>query len=150
MQWLLDLITNKALWCALTAWFVAQALKIPTHFLTHHEWDWGRIHGSGGMPSSHSSLCVSITVYLACKYGLGSDIVVLSAVLSSIVMYDASGVRRQTGKQAEVINEILRRVFVDGEPISDDNLKELVGHKPIEVLFGAIFGIVIGLIFGLT
>lgn len=75
---------------------------------------------------------------------------VLSGVLSSIVMYDASGVRRQTGKQAEVINEILRRVFVDGEPISDDNLKELVGHKPIEVLFGAIFGIVIGLIFGLN
>ena len=149
MRWLSDLLTNRAFWCALSGWFIAQAIKVPIHYLTHHEWDWKRINGSGGMPSSHSCLCVSLSMYLGCRYGLGSDIFVLSLVLSAIVMYDASGVRRETGKQAEVINEILRKVFVDGQPISDDNLKELVGHKPHEVLAGALLGIIIGLCFGL-
>ena len=65
----------------------------------------------------------------------------ISFTLSSIVMYDATGVRRETGNQAQVINEILRNVFVNGKPISDDDLKELVGHTPLEVLGGAIVGI---------
>ena len=71
----------------------------------------------------------------------------ISFTLSSIVMYDATGVRRETGNQAQVINEILRNVFVNGKPISDDDLKELVGHTPLEVLGGAIVGILTVVLF---
>jgi acid phosphatase family membrane protein YuiD len=66
----------------------------------------------------------------------------MCAVFASVVMYDATGVRRETGLQAQVINEILRQVFINGKPIADDDLKELVGHKPLEVLAGAILGLI--------
>ncbi len=102
------------------------------------------------MPSSHTSLMVSLTVYVGCEFGFGSTLFVMMLASAAIVMYDAAHVRRETGKQSVVINEILRNVLIDGQQISDDNLKELVGHKPIEVLGGAILGIIIGFLFGLS
>lgn len=102
--------------------------------------DWGRFFGSGGMPSSHTAFVVSLALAVGAAEGFGSTTFALSFTLAAIVMYDATGVRRETGIQAQVINEILRRVFVNGEPIADDDLKELVGHKPLEVLGGAVLG----------
>ena len=99
------------------------------------------------MPSSHSAVCCSVVLTAYFLYGFQSPAFALAFIMALIVMYDATGVRRETGTQAQVINEILRNVFIDGKPISDDNLKELVGHKPIEVAAGAIIGLITALCF---
>lgn len=147
MHSVLEILTNHALLAALIGWFVAQALKIPIHYLVEHEWDFRRFHGSGGMPSSHTAMMVSASVMVGALYGFGSGVFAVSAVVSAIVMYDATGVRRETGKQATIINRILRDVLIVGKPVSDEELKELVGHKPIEVAGGALVGLMVSLVY---
>ena len=141
------ILHNHVLFAALLGWFLAQALKIPIHYLVEKEWDWGRFHGSGGMPSSHTSMVVSATVMLGALNGFDSPLFAIAAVFSSVVMYDATGVRRETGRQAVVINRILQDVLINGRPISDVELKELVGHKPIEVAGGALLGLVTAVVY---
>ena len=131
--------SNEVLWCAVAAWFVAQALKIPIYWLVEKELDWGRFFGSGGMPSSHSAFVVSLAIMVGWTAGFDKA--------EFAVAYDASGVRRETGLQAEVINDIIRKVFVDGEPITDVELKELVGHTKVEVAGGFIVGVLVALVF---
>lgn len=138
---------NQIMLCALLAWFIAQVLKIPTCMITEKRLDWKRILGSGGMPSSHTSFVVSLTIMVGAVEGFGSALFAVSFTLAAIVMYDATGVRRETGTQAVVINEILRKVLIEGKPISEDNLKELVGHKPVEVAAGFILGVIVALCF---
>lgn len=140
MHNLMEVFHNETLICALTAWFVAQAMKIPTYWLVEKKMDWHRFFGSGGMPSSHTSFVVALAMMAGAVAGFDTVEFAFCTVLAAIVMYDAMGVRRETGIQAQVINEILRQVFIDGKPIADDDLKELVGHKPLEVLGGAILG----------
>lgn len=147
MNGLLDIFSNKILLCGLTGWFVAQALKIPTYWLVERKWDWRRFFGSGGMPSSHSALMVSLTILIGVTYGFASGIFALSFAISTIVMYDAAGVRRETGNQAQVINDILQHLFLDGTPISNEELKELIGHTPLEVTAGAIIGVIVALFY---
>lgn len=102
MHSILEVLQNHVLFAALIGWFVAQGLKIPIHYLVEHEWDIHRFHGSGGMPSSHSALVVSAAVMVGSVYGFDSALFALAVVLSLIVMYDAAGVRRETGRQATV------------------------------------------------
>lgn len=147
MQSLLDIFKNHTLFAALLGWFTAQTLKIPIHYLVEHEWDIHRFHGSGGMPSSHSAMVVAAAVMVGAIEGFGSAAFTIAVVLACIVMYDATGVRRETGRQATIINQILRDVLINGKPISDEELKELVGHKPIEVAGGALLGLVIAAIY---
>ena len=147
MHSLLELFSNRVLLCALTGWFVAQAMKIPTWYIVEKEWDWRRILGSGGMPSSHTSFVVALTLMVGFTEGFDAAMFAVCFTMAAIVMYDATGVRRETGRQAEVINEILRNVFISGKPIADDDLKELVGHKPLEVLAGAIIGVMTAAIY---
>lgn len=147
MQNILGLFSNQILICCLTAWFVAQALKIPTYYLVEKKLDWMRFFGSGGMPSSHTAFVVSLTIMIGATQGFDTAIFALSFTLSAIVMYDATGVRRETGKQAVVINEIVEKLFVNGEPITDEELKELVGHTKVEVLGGFLVGLLTAVIF---
>ena len=139
----MEIFSNRVLLCCLTAWFVAQALKIPTYLWVEKKLDWSRFFGSGGMPSSHSAFVVSLTIMVGAMEGFDSALFAAVAAFSIIVMYDATGVRRETGRQAEVLNEILRSVFVDGKPISDDDLKELVGHTKVEVAGGFLVGVAV-------
>lgn len=140
MNSLLGVGTNHVLFAALIGWFLAQGLKIPIHYLVEHEWDLKRFHGSGGMPSSHTAMVVAASLMTSALSGFESPVFGVAVVFACIVMYDATGVRRETGKQATVINQILRDVLVNGKQISDAELKELVGHKPIEVAGGALVG----------
>lgn len=142
-----EILSNRMLICALTAWFAAQVLKIPTYWLVEKKLDWKRLFGSGGMPSSHTAFVVSLTIMVGLTEGFATGVFAVCFTLAAIVMYDATGVRRETGTQAQVINEILRNVFIDGKPISDDDLKELVGHTPLEVAGGAIVGLVTALFY---
>lgn len=141
MHNILGMFSNQVLLCCVVAWFVAQALKIPTYYLVEKKLDWRRFFGSGGMPSSHTAFVVSLTIMIGATVGFDTPMFALSFTLASIVMYDATGVRRETGKQAVVINEIVEKLFVNGEAITDEELKELVGHTKVEVLGGFIVGV---------
>ena len=125
---ILGLFSNQVLLCCITAWFVAQALKIPTYYLVEKKWDWHRFFGSGGMPSSHTAFVVSLTLMIGATQGFDSAIFALSFTMAAIVMYDATGVRVQ-------------KMFVNGESITDEELKELVGHTHVEVIGGVIVGL---------
>ena len=137
------ILHNHVMFAGLIGWFLAQALKIPIHYIVEKEWDIHRFHGSGGMPSSHTSMSVAATVLAGALHGFDSALFGLGVVFTSVVMYDATGVRRETGRQATIINRILETVLVKGQPISDVELKELIGHKPIEVAGGALLGLAI-------
>ena len=86
---ILGLFSNQVLLCCITAWFVAQALKIPTYYLVEKKWDWHRFFGSGGMPSSHTAFVVSLTLMIGATQGFDSAIFALSFTMAAIVMYDA-------------------------------------------------------------
>lgn len=147
MHDILGIFQNRVLWCAVAAWFVAQALKIPTYWLIEKKLDWGRFFGSGGMPSSHTAFVISLTLMIGSAEGFDTALFAASVVLSAIVMYDASGVRHETGVQGQVLNEIIQKVFVDGQPITDVELKELVGHTKVEVAGGFVVGLLTALAF---
>lgn len=134
---------NHALFAGLIGWFLAQALKIPIYYLVEKQWDMRRFFGSGGMPSSHTAMVVALTMMIGAEHGFDSGLFAVSAVFSSVVMYDATGVRRETGRQATIINRLVEEVLIKGKRITDDQLKELVGHKPIEVAAGALLGFAI-------
>lgn len=142
---IVGILENRVLWCAVAAWFVAQALKIPTYWLVEKELDWRRFFGSGGMPSSHTAFVISLTIMIGAVEGFNTALFAAAVVLSAIVMYDASGVRRETGIQGQVLNEIIQKVFVDGQPITDVELKELVGHTKVEVAGGFVVGVLTAL-----
>lgn len=119
---------------------LSQLIKFILESINCHKLVWGRLfNGSGGMPSSHTSLCISITTLVGLNLGFGSPLFGVSLVFSLIIMYDAMGLRMQSGKHAEAINKLLDQVFVDD---NYKHLKEQLGHKPMEVLGGIVFGIV--------
>lgn len=141
MHNIVELLQNQALWCAVAAWFIAQALKIPTYWLVEKKLDLMRFFGSGGMPSSHSAFVMALAIMVGATLGFDSACFAIAVVLAAIVMYDASGVRHETGVQGQVLNEIIQKVFVDGQPITDVELKELVGHTKVEVAGGFLVGV---------
>jgi len=138
-------LSNNALWIALCAWFVAQIIKIIIELVRKRRLSLGLIMSSGGMPSSHSSFVTAVTTVIGLTEGFDSPIFALGAIVSLIVMYDASGVRRAAGNQAKVINDILASIEDSGVKL-DKKLKEMLGHTPIEVACGGVLGVAIALI----
>ena len=137
------ILHNHVLLVALLSWFLAQGAKIPIYYMVEHKWDLSRFFGSGGMPSSHTAMVISSAIMVGLLMGFDAPVFGVAVVLAFIVMYDATGVRRETGRQAAIINQILRDAILEGKPISDRELKELVGHKPIEVFGGVIVGLAV-------
>lgn len=133
---------NIILATAFTAWLCAQILKTLTSYLKYGTVKFERLVGAGGMPSSHTALVVSLAWAVGLHEGFHSPLFAVAIVLAGIVMYDAAGVRRAAGKQAKVINKLVRQLRVE-HTVHDITLKELLGHSPIEVLAGAILGIAI-------
>lgn len=142
-----EVLQNKILLCAVTGWFIAQVLKTLIHLILTKQFVAERLVGSGGMPSCHSSTVCALTTATCLEYGAASFEFAIAAIVAIIVMYDAMGVRRETGIQARVLNEMLE-IFADmGSDMSaQDKLKEFVGHTPLQVLMGAILGIIIAII----
>lgn len=142
MAWLVDLLTNKFLLVGLSAWFVAQVLKTILYAVENRKLDLSRLFGDGGMPSGHSATVTSLATYCGLNFGFGSYQFAISAIVAIIVCHDAMGVRLETGKQAIVINEIMEAFeLLAPNKISEANLKEFVGHTPIQVLAGIVLGI---------
>lgn len=142
-----DLFGNSILMAALVAWLVAQTLKVLVSTVVYRKFDARRFFGMGGMPSAHTSFLVALTTMVAYREGMGSTSFALSLALTLVVIYDAMGVRYQTGKQSHVINRILHRMLVEGQPLGDSDLQELIGHTPTEVFFGAIIGLIVPVFF---
>lgn len=132
---------------AFVAWLIAQSLKVLISTVIYRRFDPKRFFGMGGMPSSHTSFLVALTTMVAYREGMGSTSFALSLAATLVVIYDAMGVRYQTGKQSHVINRILHRMLVEGKPLGDAELQELIGHTPTEVFFGAIIGLVVPVFF---
>ncbi len=138
-----DFFTNYILVCAFTGWFSAQAIKCITYVIRHHQFSFSVIMASGGMPSSHSSTVCALVAATGRMAGMQSIEFALAFVLAFIVMYDAAGVRRAAGEQAKVLNRIVRDIQKGETRYMEKNLKELIGHTPLQVFMGALLGIVL-------
>lgn len=138
-----DGITNFPIVAAFLSFFVAQSLKVLTTWYKENRWDVKRLYGSGGMPSSHSATVTGLACAIGLREGLGGPLFAIAFVLACIVMYDASGVRLQAGRQAEVLNQIVFELPPE-HPLSDSRpLKEFLGHTPPQVAAGAMLGCLI-------
>lgn len=140
----MTLLENKALMAAILAWFIAQLIKVVFVLIEEKRFDFGKMISSGGMPSSHSALITAMTASVGKTAGLDSVAFAIAAVTSLVVMYDAANVRREAGKHAELLNKIARDLYPDNQ-INQEKLKELLGHKLIEVVAGALLGITVGI-----
>ena len=137
----IDFFTNPILLCAIMSWLTAQLIKLATTPHYTKKFSVGQLcFGTGGMPSSHSAVVSSTAVSCGIIYGYDSPIFAVSAILAMIVMKDATGIRREAGKQAVVINQISEELGQKREKFADITLHELLGHTPLQVICGAILG----------
>ncbi len=134
-----DLLGNHVLWTTIAAWFLAQFFKPFLEYIETRRWLWGLWFSSGGNPSSHSALVVSAMLAIGLYVGFGTPLFALALAVAMVVVYDAAGVRREAGRHAERINILIEELF-RGEPISEQQLKEVIGHTPLEVLSGVLLG----------
>jgi len=150
MEYLQLVIHNKVLIASIIGWASAQIIKTFIDLIITKEFTAERLFGSGGMPSSHSSTVCALATSSAFVYGLDSATFAISMIFAIIVMYDARGVRRETGNQAEILNQIMD-FFKSENPgkiiFPQEDLKELIGHTPFQVIMGAILGIIIGVVY---
>ncbi|WMC94491.1 divergent PAP2 family protein [Kineothrix sp. MB12-C1] len=147
MEFLTDLVNNRIFMASVTGWLVAQVLKTLIYMWFNRKFVAERLVGSGGMPSSHSSTVCALVTATGFEYGGGSFPFAIAAIFAIIVMYDAMGVRRETGIQAKVLNEMMELFMHMGKEMSvEEKLKEFVGHTPLQVLMGALLGIIIAVL----
>jgi acid phosphatase family membrane protein YuiD len=139
---LTGVFSNPVLIAALVAWGLAQIIKVPLDYLRHKSWDWALLLRAGGMPSSHAALVAACAHSTGLFHGFDTPLFAIAAVVAMIVIYDATGIRRQAGKHAEIINSIIRDL-AHGHPLREEQLREVLGHTPLEALGGTIFGLVI-------
>ena len=140
-----DFLSNHVLWTSMAAWALAQLLKPPLEFLETRRWSWGLWVSSGGMPSSHSALVCSAMLSVGLFHGFDTPVFALAVAITMIVVYDAAGVRREAGRHAERINILIEELF-SGQPISEKQLKEVIGHTPTEVIGGVLLGFATALV----
>lgn len=147
MSTLEELIGNTILISAIIGWMVAQILKTLINFKFTKKFDPERLVGSGGMPSSHASTVCALATATGIQYGLSTFEFSVTAIFAIIVMYDAMGVRRETGEQSKLLN-LMIATFKDheGSPFSEKKLKEYIGHTPLQVFAGMILGILIAIL----
>ena len=143
MPWFSDLLHNPFLITAVSSWMIAQVLKMLINAAISRKFSVERLFGDGGMPSGHSATVSSLAVMSALVYGTDSFEFAISAILATVVCHDAMGVRQETGKQAVIINEIVRTYSILTEKtLPEIKLKEFVGHTPMQVLAGILLGVI--------
>jgi len=139
-----ELFHNKVLTAVLAGWIIAQALKIPTEYLRSRRLLWAMFFAPGGMPSSHSALMVAGAVSTGLYYGFDNPTFAIAVAITMIVVHDAAGVRRQAGFHAERINFLFEELL-KGHAWDEQDLKEVIGHTPLEVGGGIILGFIIAI-----
>ncbi|MBO5274625.1 MAG: divergent PAP2 family protein [Clostridia bacterium] len=143
MNHVTELFSNYILICAVIAWFSAQAIKLVIGLVQHRSFNFTILYSAGGMPSSHSSTVCATACSTALTCGLASPEFALAVIFAFVVMYDAAGVRRAAGEQAKILNRIVADLEAGQTRYMTKNLKELLGHTPLEVFVGALLGILI-------
>ena len=133
----------KYLFPAIVAWAIAQALKLLLTSVRQRRLNLGTLADTGGMPSSHSAIVMGLTTAVGRYDGLASSTFAIALIFSIVVMYDAQGVRRAAGRQAEVLNRLIEDVFAQ-RGLREERLRELIGHTPFQVLVGAGLGVAVG------
>ncbi len=143
MQNFSEILTNRVLLVALAACLLAQVLKFVIDFARNGKPNFYNFVTAGGMPSSHSALVAALATGIGQTIGWDSGEFAIALIFAIIVMYDAAGVRRAAGNQARVLNQIIEEFFEDDHELSDDRLKELLGHTPFQVVVGSILGVIV-------
>jgi acid phosphatase family membrane protein YuiD len=142
-----NLLTNAPFLSAFFACLIAQFVKPIISVIVGDKFDIKRAFSTGGMPSSHTATVIALTTTIAIRYGIGSTLFAISAVFGTIVIHDAMGIRKEAGKQAELLNE-WSRIFIEiheeGQ-FTQANLKTMLGHSFSQVFFGAILGLIVGI-----
>ena len=142
MNWFTNIFKNPFLMTAVSSWAIAQVLKAIINAAVNKKFTFERLFGDGGMPSGHSATVTSLATITALSYGTDSFPFAVTAILAIIVCHDAMGVRQETGKQAVLINELVKSFSILAEnTLPEVKLKEFVGHTPIQVLAGIVLGI---------
>jgi len=136
------LLHNHVFWTGMVGWFLAQALKIPVDLIRERRWNWALFFAAGGMPSSHSCLVTSTALAVGLHTGFDNPLFAVAVAFAMVVVYDATGVRRQAGMQAQKIN-ILVEELLKGHPINEEHLREVIGHTPLEAMGGVLLGLVV-------
>lgn len=136
---------NKVFWATLLGWVTAQTIKIVINSVKERKFNFRWLFGTGGMPSAHSSGVMSLATAVGIQQGFDSAIFIVAFVFAVVIAFDAQGVRRSTGQQAEILNKIMDDIYWRRK-IQEDRLKELIGHTPFEVFVGSLIGIIIAAI----
>jgi hypothetical protein len=136
---ILTIFQNEILVIAFITWAIAQTVKPFIGYLITRKFDWHMFLSTGGMPSSHATLVTSVAVGVGLMVGWATPVFAVAATLAVVVIYDAAGVRRQAGMHAQTINVLVQEVL-QGHPISETELREVLGHTPIEVFGGILWG----------
>ena len=139
-------VTNKYIYVPIILWFGIQLFKLIYDLCTTKRFNFKRILGAGGMPSSHSAVVTSLATLIGKNLGVDSPIFALALIFAFVVMYDACGVRRAAGKQAKVLNDIVNTPGLSTVQVQE-KLQEALGHTPIQVFVGALIGLIAGAIF---
>ena len=142
MDWLRELFNNYVLIGAGISWTLAQTIKIPLEYMRTRRWNWALLFRAGGMPSSHSALVASVAHGIGLQAGFNSTAFAVAAALAVVVIYDATGIRRQAGRHAEMINAMIQDLAT-GHPLKEEQLREVLGHTPLEALAGTILGLAV-------
>ena len=145
-NYFVQLFHNKYLIVPVLTWFFIQTFKVIWDLVTTKKFNFKRIMGAGGMPSSHTAVVMSLSVLIGKEFGFESPLFALSMVFAFVVRYDAAGVRRAAGKQATLLNKIIETPGLSDLEVHE-RLVEVLGHTPTQVIVGAIIGIIVGAIF---
>ena len=141
----LGIIQNKYIYVPFLLWFFIQLYKVIYDLITTKKFNFKRIIGAGGMPSSHSAIVVSLATMIGKYQGVDTPIFFFFLIMAFVVMYDACGVRRAAGKQAALLNKIIETPGLTGVQVSE-RLVEVLGHTPVQVFVGALLGVIVGII----
>lgn len=145
MEDIQKIVTNKYLYVPLLLWFCIQVFKVICDLVKTKKFNFKRILGAGGMPSSHTAVVTSLAMLVGRSEGFDSAMFAVALVFAMVVMYDAAGVRRAAGKQAHLLNKIIETPGLTGVEVQE-RLVEVLGHTPLQVIVGAIIGITVGLL----
>jgi uncharacterized protein len=141
-QIFIELLRNKIFITTLSAWIIAQTIKVCIGVVSQRKFDFRWFVGTGGMPSSHAAGASCLATAVGLEYGFDSVYFALAASFAIVVMFDAQGVRRSSGKQAKILNKIMDDIYWQGR-IKENQLRELIGHTPMEVIAGFLLGVII-------
>lgn len=142
----MNIFNNKVLVITLSIWALAQTIKVILGVIREKRFNFKWFIGTGGMPSSHAAGATALATTCGLEVGFTTPLFALAVVFALVTMFDAQGVRRETGIQAEILNKILEDIYWKGK-IETNRLAELIGHTPIQVFIGSIIGLILSLIF---